>query len=302
VNDDALPAGYDRQLVPLADGREVEVLISGAPEVGDLVFLPGTPSGTVPVPAIDDVITGAGFRLVQISRPGYGLSTADPGRSVAKTVGDVGEVLDALGVDRFVVAGISGGGPYALGCGALLAPRCVAVADISGVAPYDADGLDWLAGMGKENVDEFNAAVEGGAAYEELLETWRQYALVASDVDELAATISDLLCEADGAALREHFGEAFLAGGRRAALTGVEGLRDDELAFVGPWGFLVEDVAVPVSVWHGTEDRMVPVSHARWIAAHAPEATVEILDGEGHLSIVPLVLDRLLAGLTAALA
>lgn len=302
VSDDELPQGYERTLLTTPDGRSIEVLLAGEAQRGTLVMLPGTPTGAVPFPALDDRITAAGFRLVVVSRPGYGESTPDPGRTVARTVGDVEAVLDALGVDRFVVAGMSGGGPYALGGGALLAPRCAAVADLCGVAPFEADGLDWLAGMGKENVDEFTLAVEGGAAYDELLETWRQGALVANDVEELVATIADLLCEADGVALRAMFGDVFLAGGRRAALTGVAGLRDDELAFVRPWGFAVEDVAVPLAIFHGTEDRMVPVAHARWIASRARHATLEVLEGEGHLSILPIVLDRLLEGLAAALA
>src|SRR5262249_59603081 len=100
-----------------------------------------------------------GFRLVQYTRPGYGGSTPAPGRRVADAAGDVAAVLDALGVAEFLTVGWSGGGPHALACAAGLPGRCLAAASMAGVAPYRAEGLDWLHGMAGENVAEFSAAL-----------------------------------------------------------------------------------------------------------------------------------------------
>lgn len=299
--EEELPDGYTREEVTLGDGRVVEVLLAGEGPRGDLVFHHGTPSAAVPDPVFDAAVLGAGLRLIAVSRPGYGLSTAAPGRSVASTIDDVREVLDRLGVDRFVSAGVSGGGPYALGCGALLAGRCAAVADISGVAPFDAEGLDWLAGMGKENVEEFDLALAGGSAFEDLLEAYSAEIRTTTSIDPMLEAMADLFCAADLAAVRGVYAATLVAGSRRAVLRGPAGWRDDDLSMVRPWGFRVEDVAVPVSVWHGTEDRMVPLAHARWIAGRIPAATIEIGEGEGHISIVPLFAERIVAGLLAHL-
>lgn len=73
---------------------------------------------------------------------------------------------------------------------------------------------------------------------------------------------------------------------RRAAATGTGGWRDDDLAFVKSWGFAVSDITVPVAVWYGREDRMVPFAHGAWLAAEIPTAEAHPLDGEGHLSMI----------------
>jgi pimeloyl-ACP methyl ester carboxylesterase len=111
-----------------------------------------------------DIAARYGLRTVLHARPGYAGSTPLPGRSVADVAADVAVVVDALGADEFVTVGWSGGGPHALATAALLPDRCLGAATIAGVAPYAAAGLDWLAGMGVENIEEFGAAVAGEPA------------------------------------------------------------------------------------------------------------------------------------------
>ena len=144
--------------VPAAGGRQLEVLVSGPEDGLPLVFHEGTPGGLVAFPPMVTAAAERGLRTVMYARPGYGASTPQPGRRVADAAADVTAVLDALGAGDFVTAGWSGGGPHALACAALLPGRCRAAATIAGVAPRQADGLDWLAGMGEENLAEFAAA------------------------------------------------------------------------------------------------------------------------------------------------
>ena len=139
--------------INLPDGRHLEVLVEGPADGLPVVCHYGTPSGAVPYQALFDAAARHGLRAVVCSRPGYGDSTPRPGRSVADVAGDVAAVLDALGADRFVTYGTSGGGPHALACAALLPDRCLAAVSVAGVAPYRAEGLDWLAGMGPELPD-----------------------------------------------------------------------------------------------------------------------------------------------------
>jgi pimeloyl-ACP methyl ester carboxylesterase len=204
---------------------------------------------------------------------------------VADVAGDVVAVLDRLGHDRFVTLGWSGGGPHALACAALLPGRCAAAATLAGVAPYDAGGLDWLAGMGPENVTEFTAAAAGPAVLDAFLD---QEAAGLAEVTgaEVAAALGGLVPPVDVAALTGEFAESVAEGFRAALSSGTSGWRDDDLAFVRPWGFDVSAIGVPVSVWQGGQDRMVPPSHGAWLAANVPGARARLDPDAGHVSML----------------
>ena len=156
----------------LADGRTLDVWLSG-PENGlPLVFHHGTPGAATPSHALAAAAAERGLLLVTASRAGYGGSTRDPGRSVVDVVDDTNAVLDILGVESCVVAGWSGGGPHALACAARL-DRTLAALVIAGVGPYGASDLDFLAGMGQDNIDEFGAALDGEEPLRAYLEAQR---------------------------------------------------------------------------------------------------------------------------------
>jgi pimeloyl-ACP methyl ester carboxylesterase len=230
------------------------------------------------------------------SRPGYAGSTPQPGRSVADAAADVAAVLDALRADTFVTMGWSGGGPHALACAALLPDRCAAATSLAGVAPYPADGLDWLAGMAPENVEEFSAAIEGEQA---LTETVQRMARDLQGVQgaDVAAALGGLLSDVDKKALTGEFADTLADTSRKALSTGIAGWRDDDLAFTRHWGFDLDSIRRPVAVWQGGQDRMVPFSHGQWLAAHIPTARVHLYPDEGHLSLGVASMDRIVADL-----
>jgi pimeloyl-ACP methyl ester carboxylesterase len=276
-----------RMTVQAPGGRVLDVLVSGPEDGLALVFHTGTPSGLVGLGPMTGEATARGLRTVSYSRPGYGTSTPQPGRLVADAAADVEAILGELRVDEFVTAGWSGGGPHALACAALLPVRCLAAASIAGVAPSDSPGLDWLAGMGEENVQEFNAAIAGDA---ELTSFLAEPAAQMRDVS--AAAVADglggLASEADKAALTGEFAE-YLAGAFRASLsTGIDGWRDDDLAFARDWGISLEALghATPVAIWQGDQDRMVPAAHGEWLASNIPLARARMRPGEGHLTLM----------------
>src|ERR1700745_1644180 len=146
--------------IQLPDGRRLDMQVSGPADGLPLVFHHGTPGAATPIHALERAVHARGLRLVTTSRPGYGRSARQPGRSVVDVVADTDAVLAALGAERCVTMGWSGGGPHALACGARLG-AAAAVLVVAGVAPYEADGLDWMAGMGEDNIVEFSAAVQG---------------------------------------------------------------------------------------------------------------------------------------------
>jgi pimeloyl-ACP methyl ester carboxylesterase len=281
--------------VRTGDGREVEVLRQGPEDGLAVVFHCGTPCAPAEFPLLRDAVVERGWQLIAPSRPGYAGSTPQEGRAVADVAPDVAAIVDHLGLDRFVTLGWSGGGPHALACAALLPDRCQAAASLAGVAPFEADGLDWLAGMGLENVEEFGAAVESRGAVTAYLERFAPQ-LEAVTGEEIAAALGGLIDDVDRAALTGELAEVLAAMSRRALSTGIAGWRDDDLAFVRPWGFELSSIAVPVSIWQGAHDRMVPFEHGKWLAAHIPGARSHLYDDEGHVSLaqqIPRILDDL---------
>lgn len=282
--------------VHCGEERDVEVLVEGPDSGPVLIFHGGTPTAAVPFPPLSRPATERGLRTVTFSRPGYAASTPQPGRSVASIVADTAAVLDSLNEERFLTMGWSGGGPHALACAALLPDRCMAAATLAGVAPYGAAGLDWLAGMGRENIEEFGAAISDEERLTSYLE--REAATLHEVTGgDVAAALGGLVSEVDKRALTGEYAEIMARCFRKAVSTGIAGWRDDDVAFTRPWGFDLKSLRVPVAIWQGGEDRMVPFAHGKWLAAYIPDAQARLLPGDGHLSLVThldQVLDELL--------
>lgn len=269
--------------ITLPDGRALDVRISG-PDTGyPLFFHHGTPGSVTPIRALEEVAHENGLRVITTSRAGYGGSDRHAGRRVVDVVADTAAVLENLGVAECVVAGWSGGGPHALACAAHL-PHAKAALLIAGVAPYDAPDLDFLAGMGEDNVDEFGAAIEGEGSLRTYLDAAREH-LKDADPEAIGTSLASLLPPADLAVLTDEFGQDMAANFREALRRSADGWIDDDLAFVAPWGFDLADVRVPVSLWQGTDDLMVPFAHGEWLSANVPGVIAHLLPGDGHLSV-----------------
>jgi pimeloyl-ACP methyl ester carboxylesterase len=272
------------QTITTPDGRALEVVAAGPEDGRCFLWHSGTPSSAgIFAPALAET-SKRGLRFVAFSRPGYATSTARPGRSVGDVAGDVTVILDALGFDSFICAGQSGGGPHALACAALLPDRVLATATLAGAAPWPAEGLDWMAGMGPENVDEYSASMKGLDALTLVLE---RDAAQLRDVqpEDVAAALGGLVGDVDKQALTGEYAGFVANSFRRAVSAGIAGWRDDDMAFVSPWGFDLSSIITPVAVWQGGEDRMVPMPHGAWLASHIAGAEQHLLPAEGHLSL-----------------
>jgi pimeloyl-ACP methyl ester carboxylesterase len=294
-------ASSPARFLTLPDGRELEYLTGGAEDGFPLVYHSGTPTAAVHDRAVWDAASAAGLHLVTYSRPGYGASTPRPRPDgwpvpILADADDTAVLLDHLGMDDFVTLGWSGGGPRALACAAAMPERCRAVASLAGVAPpVEAADLDWTAGMGAENVRDFEAASAGREAYQPIaVEQAAELAAVTSD--DVVGTLGGLVDEVDAAALTGEFAEVAAEMFRHAVAQGPDGMVEDTLQIVRPWGFDVGGLTVPVSVWQGAHDKMVPYDHGRWLARTIPGARAHLFDDEGHLSLVAKI-DEVLADL-----
>jgi pimeloyl-ACP methyl ester carboxylesterase len=211
-----------------------------------------------------------GLRLIGYDRPGYGESSPQPGRTVADCAADVRAICAELGIDRMATWGHSGGGPHVLACAALLPDLVTAVASLASLAPFDAEGLDYFAGMGQDSVDDTRLFLTDEAAARKKLDKDREKILAVSPED-VAREIESTLTPAD-AALQVgsgEFHEFFLTCTREGLAPGSQGWWDDK-CMLRPWGFDVADIAVPVLLLHGRQDMLVPPGHGEWLAAHIP--------------------------------
>lgn len=287
-------------MLPLPDGRELEYLTGGDPDGFPFVHHSGTPSAAVHDPLIWDAAERAGLRLVTYSRPGYGASTPRPAPDgwpvpIVADADDTAALLDHLGMGEYVTLGWSGGGPRALACAATMPGRCRAAATLAGVAPADAAGPDWAAGMGEENVRDFEAARQGRTSYGPIAVD-QVPELASVTADDIVAAFGGLVDEVDAAALSDEMGSVVAASFNHAVAQGAGGMIEDTLQIVRPWGFDLADIAVPVSVWQGGRDKMVPFEHGRWLAAAIPGARPHLYADEGHISLAAKI-DEILADL-----
>lgn len=258
----------------VSDGRRLHAYSHGSgPHI--IMWHHGTPNvGTPPAPLFD-AAEKLGIRFIGYDRPGYGGSTAHPGRSIATAASDAASVADELGIGRFAVLGHSGGAPHALACAALLEGRVTAAVSISGLAPFTGD--DWFTGMGPSSEASLRAATQGREAKE---------AHEAKDAEP------DFI-DRDWAALDGDWGW-FGSVVTPAVANGPGPLIDDDLAYVSPWGFDPGDVHVPTLLVHGTADRMVPVRHSERLAGRIPDVKLRRVPHEGHISVLPAAAEQAL--------
>ena len=273
------------RLIKCSDGRVLRVEEAGDPHGKAILMHHGTPGSAVLYgPHVSDAMDRS-IRLIGYDRPGYGGSTAHPGRTVADCAADVRSIADVLGVNRLGVWGFSGGGPHALACAALLPDLVVAVGSLAAIAPYGAPGLDYFAGMGEENVDDIKLmlADEPAARAKAIDDRERLLALSAED---MAKAFPTLLSAVDAAAVTAGMAEYLWQSGQIGLASSDQGWWDDGKAHLQPWGFAFESTRVPVQLWHGRHDRFVPFGHGEWLAGKIPGVEAHLTDDDGHLTLM----------------
>jgi pimeloyl-ACP methyl ester carboxylesterase len=286
------------KVLTLADGRTIEYFDGGEQSGRALVFHHGTPGSSLPNPDVIEAVTARGLRYISLSRPGYGNSSRKLGRQIIDVVADTKAVLDALGITEMFVYGWSGGGPHALACAARL-PGVKAAAVLSGVGPYGVPNFDFLNGMGSENIVEFGYALEGIEVLTPYLNQART-SLQSVTSSGLANELESILPPIDVRYINEGFGEYYVDSMNDGLKVSADGWIDDSLAFCAEWGFELKEIDVPVMIWQGTEDLMVPYAHGEWLAQAVPNATAALLRDEGHISILVGKFDEIIEQLLAS--
>jgi pimeloyl-ACP methyl ester carboxylesterase len=267
------------------NGRKLAVEEAGDPDGKPVLAHMGTPNSRRMFGPNRADAAERGLRLISYDRPGYGGSEPCPGRSIADCAADVRAICAALGIDRLAMWGISGGGPHVLACAALLPDLVTAAASLASPAPYDAEGLDWFAGMGQDNVDDVRLFFTDGIAARAKTEEDRDGYLAAS-ADDLAKTLQTLLTPTDAAVLNGELAQYLASCGHEGLAPGSQGWWDDNLSLVSPWGFEFADISIPILLLHGRQDKFVPPGHGEWLAKRIPGVEARLLDDDGHLTLL----------------
>jgi pimeloyl-ACP methyl ester carboxylesterase len=267
----------------LPDGRRLAYQVMGAPAGPPAIVLHGTPGSTRQLAGLDRPARDRGLALIVPDRPGYGRSDDDPSGTIASGARDLGELMRHLGLAGCAVAGLSGGGPTALACGVVLPDRVAAVATVGGVAP-----LVPRSPLLPPDRLVIKTARRSRAAARALFAAAGRLGRTRPEktLDRFAA----MLAEPDARLLRDHpdVRAGFLDDLRHPSPTMARAAARDFWLFGRAWDVDLAGMAVPAHIWHGTEDRNVPVAHARVIADRCPTARPHIVEGGGHMLLSQL--------------
>jgi pimeloyl-ACP methyl ester carboxylesterase len=271
----------------LSDGRTLGYAEYGATDGKPVFVFHGSPGSRVQVRAAHGPALARGIRIIAPDRPGLGLSTRLPGREIADWPSDVRELADALGIARFAVIGISGGGPYVAACAWGLPERVTRAGIISGVTPPSPES-PLCSGLRRRE----RLVVDLG-----LRTPWLMRAVMTSAAapcrhwtERIYERVRALASPADRAILdRPEVAECLIAAMKEAFRQGGRGPADELLLLARPWTFPPEEIRVPVRLWYGEADAIVPVAMGRYLASTIPGCRAEFIPGAGHY----LVFDRI---------
>jgi pimeloyl-ACP methyl ester carboxylesterase len=264
----------------LPDGRRLAYLSAGPPDGALVLYLHGAiGSPQHACPELDAVVEELGIRYIMVSRPGFGGSDPLPGRTLLGFAADIAALAEQLGSERFAVVGVSAGGPYALACAHELPERVAVAAVVSSMSPSPGaqlgGGLGLPARAALRVLRRHPRACARAAAA--VLEVVRRHPRLVARIMTAGAAPADRR-RLDESESRELAAARFLA----AAGGGVAGMIDDYLLCSGSWGFQLCDVRVPVQLWHGVQDPLVPVDEALHMATALPRVQTALDPDEGH--------------------
>ena len=270
--------------IAVGDDRQIGFAEFGDPQGRAIFWLHGTPGARRQIPMEARVYAEQQhIRLIGVDRPGIGSSTQHSYDTVVAFADDLRTIADTLGIDKFIVVGLSGGGPYTLGCAAAMPDRVVAAGVIGGVAPtMGADGITGglmgTVGTRVAPLLQF-AGVPIGLVASAIIRLIRPVASPAADLYGRVSPEADrkLLARPE---IKAMFLDDLLNGSRKQ----LSAPFSDVVVFARDWGFRLSDIKVPVRWWHGDADHIVPYAHGQHVVSRLADAELYPMPGESHLA------------------
>jgi pimeloyl-ACP methyl ester carboxylesterase len=264
----------------LANGRTLAYAEHGDAGGAPVLFFHGLPGSRLTRHPNESVASRTGVRLFTFDRPGYGHSTAQPGRRIVDWAGDVEELAADAGLERFAVVAWSGGAPYALAVARALRNRVERVVLVAPIAPL----------AGTSAARDLSPALRRRVRIARLA-PWLVGLSVARDVRAFARDPERALdrvfvgapaCDRDVLA-DDAIRAMYVESRAEAYRQGPRPVLQDALLYLRPWGFEVGDVETPVRIFHGELDETIAPAHSRQLAALLPKHESTFVDGEGHM-------------------
>jgi pimeloyl-ACP methyl ester carboxylesterase len=273
-----------KSTMQLQDGRVLAYAEYGDPQGTPVFFFHGTPGSCLFRPP-DDVTKRLKVRLICAERPGYGDSNFQPNRRLLDWPRDVTSLADALKIDKFAIAGHSGGGPHTLACAYALPNRVTAAVILSGAGPVDApgatDGMAFVNWLGFK----FGQYLPWRVGY---ALTWWFFREIVADPTKAIDRDLDTRPAADNEILNiPEIRELCIKSDVEAYKHGLPAFAWDVRLITRPWGFKLEEIKVPVHFWHGTLDNSTTMAMARYMAEKTPSGKLTVCDGEAHMLLIP---------------
>ncbi|MEI2639654.1 MAG: alpha/beta hydrolase [Microthrixaceae bacterium] len=286
------PSARATGVCEVADGRQLGWAEFGHPEGDPVLWFHGTPGACFQIPPkIDEAALQHGFRVIGVERPGTGRSTNHYYRRVKEFGPDIESVVDSLGIERFAVVGLSGGGPYTLSVAHHMPERVVAASLLGGFGPV----------RGPDAVFSYTRALRFVAPLFEVLRSpagnavGKVVSVATPYADPVFGAYARFLGLADRPVLSDPYFKAMFLHDLISAKD-LRSVGHDMALFSRHWGFRLDEVEPPVVVWQGLADTIVPPSHGHHQAARLPRGELRVRMGEGHFAgfaEVTAVLDRL---------
>jgi pimeloyl-ACP methyl ester carboxylesterase len=267
----------------LPDGRRLSFAEFGDRQGKAVFYFHGFPGSRLEAKLADETARDTHVRFIGIDRPGYGFSSFKAARTVVDWADDISRLADALGIERFSVLGVSGGGPYAAACAFKIPQRLDAAGIICGMGPVDRAGLmqsmPWMYRQGLRLADRFPAIATVIFAFSAFFFRYSPGLMLTilagrvAEPDKMALKNNRLV-----QVLNASFREAFRSSLRWPAI--------DAVLYSRPWGFRLQDIHTRIHLWHGEMDRIVPPEIARYTARALPDCRATFYENEGHFSII----------------
>lgn len=269
------------QTLRLRDGRLLGYAEWGDPAGKPVLYFHGLHSSRLALYQTPAFFAAHGVRFITVDRPGIGLSSYQPSRTLLDWPTDVAQLADALGLTRFAILSLTGGGMYALACAAALPDRLTGVACVSPSAPLGVPGISVPGATGRL----MRLARRAPWAL------WAVYALLAPrlrrDPQRITRLLGSGLSEPDAQVVaRPDVQQMQIAMFLEAFRSGYRGEVRDVVIATRPWGVRFEEIALAVRLWDGDQNRLVPPSHAQYLAYALPNAQLRILSGGAYTVIV----------------
>lgn len=282
--------------IRLADGRRLGYAEYGDPEGKPVFYCHGFPASRLEAALLDAAARRTGVRVIAADRPGYGLSDFQPHRRIGDWPGDVVELADALGINRFSIIGVSGGGPYALACARKIPQRLAAAGVVCGLGPvtepWATRDMQWnrrlilrVARLAPWTLRLLYRVALGPVLH-------RRPAMLLSVMSHTPVLQDRMVLE------RPDVRRTLLASVLESVREGPAGILHELFLYTHDWDFRPEEITMVVDLWHGEADPVVPVSHAHALVERLPRIHPAILSGEGHFSLPINHMERILSVLT----